>query len=111
VFPREGRRVGDPVLDMLARLRECPAMHIGRHSAEALFLYLAGYTDAVHDHTAHVTSRYAAFIDGLYAKYGRGGGGHGWASVLGEAAGGDAAGLDLFFAELAAFQNPSSGGE
>ena len=96
--------MGDPVLDMLARLRGCPAMYIGRHSAEALFLYLAGYRDAVHAHAGGDTSGYGAFIEGLYAKYGRGGGGHSWAWVLGRAAGSDSAGLDLFFEELGAFQ-------
>lgn len=94
----------DTVLSMLDRLRERPVMYIGGHSAEALFLFLGGYTSALRDHTDLDTSQYHRFIDGLYARYGRGGGGHSWAWVLGEAAGSDAAGLDLFFAELALFQ-------
>ena len=92
------------MLDILVRLRDRPAMYIGQHSAEALFLFLVGYTAAVGDHTDLDTSRYGAFIDGLYAKYRYGGGGHSWAWVLGQAAGGDAAGLDLFLTELASFQ-------
>src|SRR5262249_51965126 len=102
----------DPILDMLDRLRTSPAMYIGQHSAEALFLYLAGYRNAVADHTARNTALYEAFIEGLYAKYGLGGGGHSWAWVLGQAAGGDAAGLDLFFTELMSFRqrHTESGG-
>ena len=92
------------MLDMLARLRDRPALYIGRHSAEALFLYLAGYRDAAADLAGWDMGRYQAFVDGLYAKYGRGGGGHSWAWVLGRVAGGDSAGLDLFFTELAMFQ-------
>ena len=94
----------DPVLNMLVRLRSCPAMYIERHSAEALFLYIAGYRNALRDHATGDTARYGEFIDGLHAKYGYGGGGHSWAWVLGQVAGGDSAGLDLFFAELSAFE-------
>jgi hypothetical protein len=97
--------MSDPVLDVLTRLRERPAMYIGRHSAEDLFLFLVGYTAALQDHSALDISEFSTFIEGLYAKYGYGGGGHSWAWVLGQEAGGDAAGLDLFFKELAAFQN------
>jgi hypothetical protein len=95
--------MGDPVLDMLGRLRERPAVYIGRYSAEALFMFLAGYTAALEDHTSCDVSRYRAFIEGLYAKYGYGGGGHSWAWVLSQTAGGDAEALTLFFAELASF--------
>jgi hypothetical protein len=96
-------QVGDPLLAMLIRLRERPAMYIGRYSAEALFTFLLGYSVAVHDLTFRDTTKYEAFIEALYAKYGRGGGGHSWAYVLGQATGGDAAALDLFFAELESF--------
>ncbi len=94
----------DPILDALRRIQTAPALYIGSHSAEKLFLYLCGYRDALSDHAAFDTSRYAAFIDHLYAQYGTSGGGHSWAWVLGQTAGGDAAGLDLFFAELTVFQ-------
>jgi len=96
--------MNDPVLDMLDRLRLRPAMYIGRHSAEALFLYLVGYKTAVRDQTTADIAQYDAFIDSLYAKYGRGGGGDSWARVLGHVAGSDELGLELFFAELAAFR-------
>ena len=105
--------MSDPVLETLTRIREQPAVYIGRRSAEALFLFLAGYVTAVQNHTALDLSRYQAFIDGLYAKYGYGDGGHSWAWVLGQVAGGDAAGLDLFFTELTTFEQqpitPDSG--
>ena len=80
--------MNDPVLDMLTRVRDRPALYLGQHSAEALFLFLAGYVAAVGDLTARDTSGYGAFVEGLYAKYGYGGGGHSWAWVLGQAAGG-----------------------
>jgi hypothetical protein len=80
-------------------------MYIGRYSVEALFMFLGGYTAAVQNQSDVSLTQYREFIDGLYAKYGFGGGGHSWAWVLGQKAGGDAAGLDLFFAELEAFQN------
>ena len=96
--------MSDPVLDMLGRLRQRPALYIGSYSAEALFMFLCGYTAAMRDHTPLDISRYRAFIDGLYGKYGRGDGGHSWAWVLAQEAGGDAEALSLFFAELASFQ-------
>ncbi len=102
--------MSDPILDMLERLCERPTMYIGQHSVESLFLFLAGYKASLRDHTDHNTSRYDVCIDSLYAKYGHGGGGHSWARVLSEAANGDAAGLDLFFAELAMFRNPQAPG-
>jgi hypothetical protein len=101
---RSQTRMRDPVLDMLGRLRERPALYIGSDSGEALFMFLCGYTAALRDHTALDVSQYRAFIDGLYAKYGRGGGGHSWAAVLSREAGGDTEALSLFFAELASFQ-------
>lgn len=67
-------------------------------------MFLVGYSVALQNHTDLNVSRYREFIDSPYAKYGYGGGGNSWAWVLGQAAGGDAAGLDLFFAELDAFQ-------
>ena len=99
----------DPVLDLLYRVRKCPAMYVGRHSAEALFMFLGGYVMALVDHTSHDCSRYAAFIEGLSVKYGTGGGGRSWAWVLSRAAGGDAAGLDLFFEELDLFRQTNPG--
>jgi hypothetical protein len=78
-------------------------MYIGEHSARAMFLYLEGYRAALRDHTKIDLSQYAEFIDSLYAKYGRGGGGHSWAWVLAEKTGSDAAALDLFYDELEAF--------
>ncbi len=96
--------MADPILERLNLLRERPAMYIGGYSAEKLFQYLVGYRDALQDHTVKVMSRYEAFIERLYTKYGYGGGGHSWAYVLGQVAGSDAAALDLFFAELDLFQ-------
>ena len=93
----------DAMLESVARIRHRPAMYVGAHSAEALFLYLAGYTAALQEHTNIDLTQYREFTEGLYAKYGRGGGGHSWAWVLGRKAGGDAAALDLFFAELESF--------
>jgi hypothetical protein len=93
----------DPMLDMLIRLQQHPAQYIGKHSVEALFLYLAGYRDAARDLSDRDSSRYSEFVEGLYAKYGRGGGGNSWAWVLDQVAGGDAHGLDLFFGELDEF--------
>jgi hypothetical protein len=78
-------------------------MYIGEHSAEALFLYLTGYSSALQEHTKIDLTQYREFEECLYAKYGRGGGGHSWAWVLGQKTGGDAAALDLFFAELESF--------
>ena len=96
--------MSDPILDKLAQMRSRPPLYIGKYSAEALFTYLAGYVGALLDHTDLNLTQYEQFIEGLYARYGYGGGGHSWAWVLGQSAGGDAAGLDLFFAELEAFQ-------
>jgi hypothetical protein len=93
----------DPVLESIARTRRCPAMYFGEHSAKAMFLYLAGYCGALQDHTNFDLTQYGEFIETLYAKYGRGGGGHSWASVLAEKTGSDAAALGLFFDELEAF--------
>jgi hypothetical protein len=59
---------------------------------------------AIRENTGLDIGRFNDFIEGLYTKYGRGGGGHSWAWVLARVAGGDAPGLDLFFAELDAFQ-------
>jgi len=73
----------------------------------ALFLFLAGYRAALREHTDLDLSGYATFIEGLYDRYGRGGGGHSWAYVLTEVAGGDAEGLQLFFEELEAFRRSS----
>jgi hypothetical protein len=67
-------------------------------------MFLQGYTAPIGDHTLLDCSQYVAFIQGLYAKYGHGGGGHPWAWVLTHSAGGEAEGLDLFFAELTAFR-------
>lgn len=102
--------MGDPVLEMLDRLRDRPAVYIGRYSAEALFMYLVGYTAALGDHTSLDLSRYQEFIDGLYSKYGRGGGGHSWGWILNQAAGGDAEALNIFFADLASFQEKHADG-
>jgi hypothetical protein len=93
----------DPVFNMLAVLRKRPAKYIGRCSVETLRTHLIGYRCALEDHADFDLTRFDSFIEGLYTKYGRGGGGHSWAWVLGQAAGGDAAGLDLFFAEMDAF--------
>ena len=96
--------MNDPIFELLGKLQVTPALYIGSHSAEKLFMYLCGYKDALRDHSDFDISRYQDFIEYLYAKYGMGGGGHSWAWVLGQAAGGDAEGLDLFFAEMKAFQ-------
>ena len=96
--------MGDPILEMLGRLRQRPNLWIGEHSVDALRRYLNGYAEAIRENTNLDITRYSDFIEGLYAKYGRGGGGHSWAWVLTQAAGGDAPGLDLFFTELDAFQ-------
>jgi hypothetical protein len=93
----------DPILELLGRARTCPAMYIGKHSAEHLFLYLVGYRQAIQERTELDTSRFSRFIESLYEKYGAGGGGHSWAWVLSHKAGGDPEGLDLFFAELDLF--------
>ena len=93
----------DPIFDMLAKLRLQPSLYIGQPNVESLFLYLAGYRTAVQQHTTHDMSRYVEFIDALYSKYGYGGGGHSWASVLAQKAGNDANDLDLFFTELDTF--------
>jgi len=93
----------DPMLDSIARIRHRPAMYIGSHSAKAMFLYLAGYSGALQDHTKIDLTPYMEFLESLYSKYGRGGGGHSWAWVLAEKTGSDAAALDLFFDELEAF--------
>ena len=95
--------MGDPILDMLTRLRERPAFYLGRCSAETLFIYLQGYSQALEEHTTFDISKYVAFIESLYVKYGKGGGGHSWAWVLGQVMGNDTAALDLFFEELMAF--------
>jgi hypothetical protein len=92
--------MNDPILDILAQIRQRPGMYIGTYSAEALYMFLAGYTCAMYVHTKLDPARYREFIEVLHAKYGHGGGGHSWASVLAQSAGGDAAALDLFFAEL-----------
>jgi hypothetical protein len=97
--------MADLVFDLLAKIRQRPALYLGRRSAEALWMYLGGYTDALGDHTDYDFTRYVEFINGLYAKYGRGGGGHSWAWVLGHTAGSDADGFDLFFSELDLFHN------
>lgn len=68
-----------------------------------MFLYLAGYIAALQDHTSIDLSQYTRFIESLYEKYGRGGGGHSWARVLGKKTGSDAAALDLFYDELEVF--------
>lgn len=101
--------MSDPVLELLVRIRERPGVYIGRYSAKTLFIYLSGYANAIGDHTSLSISRYATFIDGLYAKYGYGDGGHSWAWTLGRVAGSDEAALDLFFAELATFLNLRDG--
>lgn len=93
----------DPLLHLLAEMRDRPVLYIGRCSVEALFLFLAGYRAALREHTDLDLSDYETFIEGLYERYGRGGGGHSWAGVLAEVAGNDAAGLQLFFEELEAF--------
>ena len=69
----------NPVFEMLASVRQRPALYIGTHSVGALWMYLIGYSAALEDHTDFDLTRYDDFIDGLYAKYGRGGGGHSWA--------------------------------
>jgi hypothetical protein len=80
-------------------------MYIGSYSAQALFLFLQGYECALKDQRRADLSGYDRFIDGLYGKYGRGGGGDSWATVLAGVAGGDAIALDLFFNELEFFEN------
>jgi hypothetical protein len=97
----------DPILELLDKVRIRPNLYIGRHSVEALRMYLIGYQAALMDHTDLDLTRYDALIEGLYTKYGYGGGGNSWAWVLAQAAGGDAERLDLFFAELASFQHLS----
>ena len=98
----------DPLLQLLVELRDRPVLYIGRYSITALFLFLAGYRAALREHTALDLSDYETFIEGLYDRYGRGGGGHSWAYVLTEVAGGDAEGLQLFFDELEAFRRRST---
>jgi hypothetical protein len=93
----------DPMLDSIARKRHLPAMYIGKHSAKTMFMYLAGYSDALQHHTNIDLTKYSEFIESLYEKYGRGGGGHSWAWVLTKKTGSDAAALDLFFEELRTF--------
>jgi hypothetical protein len=93
----------DPVLENIARIRHRPAKYIGSHSAEAMFLYLAGYREALQDHTGIVAAQYQRFILSLYLKYQPGGGGNSWAWLLREKAGSDSAALDLFYDELDAF--------
>lgn len=96
--------MADLVLEGIAKMRDRPAIYIGEYSANAMFLFLAGYVSALRDHTKIELTIYHQFIEGLYDKYGRGGGGHSWAWVLGQRAGGDAAALDLFFRELEEFR-------
>jgi hypothetical protein len=93
----------DPVLENIARIRHRPAKYIGSHSVEAMFLYLAGYSGALQDHTGNDAAQYQRFILSLYLKYQPGGGGHSWAWLLSEKAGSDSAALDLFYDELDAF--------
>jgi hypothetical protein len=93
----------DPVLEDIARIRRQPAAYIGSHSAEAMFLYLAGYSKALRDHTGIYAAHYQGFILSLYLKYQPGGGGHSWPWLLTEKAGNDSAALDLFYDELDAF--------
>ena len=94
----------DPVFAVLDLIRPRPGMYIGKASARALFQFLNGYIAALRDHTALGFTEWHAFVEVLYGRYGYGGGGESWARVLGRAAGGDAAGLDLFYAELDAFR-------
>jgi hypothetical protein len=95
--------MADPVLESIARTRHRPTMYFGAHSAEAMFLYLAGYSVALKDHTNIDLTQYGEFLESLYTKYGRGGGGNSWAWVLGQKTGSDSAALELFYDELDTF--------
>ena len=98
----------DPILDMLERMRLLPTMYIGSLSAQRLFMYLCGYQAALKEHTELDLAAYREFIEGLYEKYGCGGGGNSWATVLAQRAGGDAEALHLFFTELAAYREKNA---
>jgi hypothetical protein len=64
----------NPIPNFLAQLRIRPAMYIGKHSVEALFMFLCGYSAAIQDQTKLDLAQYRSFIESLYAKYGYGGG-------------------------------------
>jgi hypothetical protein len=75
-------------------------MCIGRDSVVVLFDHLAGYVRGVEDPTKLDSSLYGSFIQSLYDKYGYGGGGDSWATLLTATAGGDTQAFYLFFKEL-----------
>jgi hypothetical protein len=87
----------DPILKLLLQSRQRPGMYFGSNELKDVHQFLAGYRMALYELmlqdsrlAAHAdTSQSEAFFEGLYVKYGRGGGGHSWAFVLTNAAGGD----------------------
>jgi hypothetical protein len=95
----------DPFESVLVKVRDQPGMYIGQKSAESLFMFLHGFTFALNQYTGLKSTWYDDFIDHLYDKFGRGGGGHSWASVLTYKAGSEDTALDLFFEELDRFQS------
>jgi hypothetical protein len=101
-------RMPDRMLESIARTRHRPAMYLGAHSAEAMFLYLVGYSGALEEHTNIDLTLYTEFLESLCTRYGRGSGGHSWAWVLGQLTGSDSAALDLFYDELDKFLQQNS---